>query len=953
MPDLSGSKRGRRHVGLLLLYLVLALGLSYPLILHISSHVPGSATWAFDEYTFVWNNWLFKESALNLSSPLHTDLIFFPLGIDLVLHTFNFFNAAVSLPLQMVMGLAAASNITLILGTVLSAYGTYLLTIYVLKRAGPCLRPISSSARAQSRWRHLAAVLAGIVYAFASNRAVYAALGHYDMATTQWLPFYALYLLRTLDLVVGDGADTNSPRSVLSGRVVQSCLLAGLFFTLSVLAEMIFGVFLGIFTLIVVATELPRHWSARRRTFLRSLVAVAAIGVCTGILWSPVLIPIAREFGSGQYALEGWGEAQKLSADLRGFVTPTALNPLTGQDWVGELRAVEEGGARFADINTVFLGFTTVVLALIGAWAARHRARLWSWTVVVFGLFSLGPLLQIAGRHEFDLDGIRATFPMPFALLHYIPVVQANRAPNRNSVLLMLGLAVLAGLGVYRVLAWVRSHMPSRWLRESRWSTVAVVGLGVLLAGGVIVEHLSVPAPLTDATVPEVYDQIAAEAGEFSVIQLPLGWRTSFGPIGSERTQIQYYQTVHGKPIIGGNIARAPDFKMEYFGRIPLFQAIADIELYREPDPELDDAARKQARELMLLYDVRYLVVFPPIEGRWPYQDTFDRTWSYARDILPIDSEPFFDQEGVRAYRVQQPELSLPMLVDLGTKPAQPYRGPGWHEDEVIFGETATWASGSGTELYFPLREQADHRLVLRIAPFAYPGSSGETLEVLINGGAVGGSFDLVEGWQEITVELPRDAGKLGLNRLGLQFSRSERPRDVLAGTTVIGTTGVNAPVDIEIDAAADHAYMSVLDGQGTKADASAGRRGYNVAVLDRRSGVVIDLKGFDTWANQYESERLVEYINQIPNGRIVLAATSGDAGMSLTGGAMEALASIGAVGDIRGLPGHAHAVVGVKGAQPGSALELVGEPGAWLRLGLNPDRRELAAAVDWFRIEQ
>ena len=28
--------------------------------------------------------------------------------------------------------------------------------------------------------------------------AVYAALGHYDMVTTQWLPFYALYLLKTL-----------------------------------------------------------------------------------------------------------------------------------------------------------------------------------------------------------------------------------------------------------------------------------------------------------------------------------------------------------------------------------------------------------------------------------------------------------------------------------------------------------------------------------------------------------------------------------------------------------------------------------------------------------------------------------------------------------------------------------------------------------------------------------
>jgi hypothetical protein len=38
-----------------------------------------------------------------------------------------------------------------------------------------------------------------VIYAFASNRAIYMALGHYDMATTQWLPFFALYLLRTIN----------------------------------------------------------------------------------------------------------------------------------------------------------------------------------------------------------------------------------------------------------------------------------------------------------------------------------------------------------------------------------------------------------------------------------------------------------------------------------------------------------------------------------------------------------------------------------------------------------------------------------------------------------------------------------------------------------------------------------------------------------------------------------
>ncbi len=84
--------------------------------------------------------------------------------------------------------------------------------------------------------------------------------------------------------------------------------------------------------------------------------------------------------------------------------------------------------------------------------------------------------MQINGRYRFDLDGLETTLPLPFVLLHYLPVIKANRAPNRNSVLLMLGLAVLAGYGVYW-LHWrlalsgqaqrrsVRRNCARRWLR--------------------------------------------------------------------------------------------------------------------------------------------------------------------------------------------------------------------------------------------------------------------------------------------------------------------------------------------------------------------------------------------------------------------------------------------------------------------------------------------------------
>ena len=101
-------------------------------------------------------------------------------------------------------------------------------------------------------------------------------------------------------------------------------------------------------------------------------------------------------------------------------------------------------------------------------------------------------------------------------------------------------------------------------------------------------------------------------------MQVPLGWRNSFGVLGPERTQLQYYQTAHGKPMLGGNISRAPDFKMDYFERIPFFKALTQIEFGGEVAPETLEAAQAQAAELMYLYNTEYVLLYPPIPAALP-----------------------------------------------------------------------------------------------------------------------------------------------------------------------------------------------------------------------------------------------------------------------------------------------------------------------------------------------
>jgi len=770
-------KRYRTHIVIVTLYTLLALGLTWPLVAHLATHIPGSAVWAFDESTFVWNVWWFKFSILNLGqSPLHTDYIFYPLGIDLVLYTFNFFHALVGLPLQMVLPLPLTSNLVLLFAYVMSGYGGYLLVLYLLSQS----QGTSRGREQRAVGARLPAFVAGAAYAFAASHMIYAALGHYDMVTAQWFPFYALFLLKTL----------REPG-------YRNPILAGAFAALALLAEMIFGVFLLFLTLILLLFELrvPR---------IALLPRLLVLGLTAALLWSPVMIPILRAFSRGDFALAGWGEGLKLSADLVGWFTPTALHPLFGaDDWPRHLRSVVEGNAPFLDVNTVFLGYGILGLAAVGALGAWKQARAWAWSAVAFALFTLGPLLQINGRFLFSLDNLLreqglaqdVTFPMPFALLHYIPIIRANRVPNRFSVVLSLSLAVLVGYGVSNLqspiangkwqmangkwqMANGKSQIANRKWQMTNWVT------GFLLLAVVLFDQVSVPLPLTDARVPAPYRVIAAEPGDFAVLQLPLGWRNSFGTWGAERTQLQYYQSLHHKRMLAGNISRAPDFKFEYFTRIPLFRALTETELYREVDAGTLARARAQAGELMTLYDVRYLIVHEPIPLRYPYADTMPAVRDLAFSLLPLDPEPVAGGDGATVYRVVPPPVPNPLRVDFGDWRSAPYRGEGWGDDEEVFATTANWAVGTQARVFFPVRGGGDRRLSMRIAPFAYPGAPPQTLTLSLNGRPLPGSFALSEGWQVIEATLPQSALRQGLNTLTLGFDHATPPSTALPGSS-------------------------------------------------------------------------------------------------------------------------------------------------------------------------
>lgn len=894
----------KKHSIIILLYFVATLVMTLPLALQFTDHVPGSETWAFDEYTFVWNFWWFKHAVFDLGvNPFHTNFIFYPIGSSLILYTFTLLNAILAVPIEFILGFPAAINSLLLFSFVASAYGTFLLTHYLLRHS-------TQFRDADPSLLTLASFVGGVVFAFTSSRFVYASLGHYNFVSSQYLPFYALFFIKTI-----------------RESSLKNAVLAGLFAGFAILTETTYAVFIALFSLLYLLFAIGAR-EITRRSWLR-LAAMTALAV---IIASPLLVPSFVELTSTGYSLPAWGHGEKLLVDLFGFATPTSLQ-FWNRNWVQELDAVRQATSRFVDVNTVFLGYATLGIAVVGAWVFRRSLSVWIASGVTFAILSFGPLLHINGQSVFDLDGIEATFPMPFLILHYIPFLKENRVPNRFGILVILSLAVLSAFAIL----WLMKKLEAK---SHRLAPLAAFSL-LLLA---LLEHSAIPLPLTDARVPEVYSQMARDPGDYAILSLPFGFRNSFTTLGAEDTRTQYYQSVHGKFLLSGNTSRNPPIQLDYFDRISLFHSLAQVELYNPIPPDVAARDKAEAAKLVSFFDIRYVVINAQTPNRLPYSDTRDAVMNYARQVLPL-GEKVYDSNGVIAYRVNQTPLPAKLQVNFGSDAAKLYQAEGWDRDEEIGGAQANWANRQSARILVPIRDVADYQLTLRALPFEYPNSPAQTIEILANDQSVFKS-EMKSGWENYSVTIPSRDLHSGVNDIVLRFAYAARARDVLPSTSAIGSTGVSSEVDIIVNSA-DLGSIKVKGREASKLG-----RGYNVVVLDSR-GNVGDARVFNTADEASASRSLADFVAKIPNGSIVAIASQEEIVGNLDDAAVQALRLIGAQVDARKNPNRSHAIIGVKGALPGSSLEQSNEGTSFVWVGHVPDDRTLAAAVSAFTIEK
>ncbi|NJN98171.1 MAG: hypothetical protein HC875_30840, partial [Anaerolineales bacterium] len=417
----------------LLAYFLLTLVMTWPTALHLTDGIPGDG---FDGWQNYWNMWWVKKALLELgTTPFFTDYLYPPNGASLLFHTLNIFNSFWTLPLQLNFGLAIAYNAVVLVSFTLAGYGGYLLALDTLTRlrfSGRGLRP--------------AAFVSGLVFTMSPFHLAHL-LGHMQVFSMIWPPFYVLWLVRTLHPLPVAGATPLSLRGRGVEGEVRNVAITCLFLILATLVDWYHTLYLLIFTGLALLWTFSVQRSTFKRFTLHPLLLVLLIGLGFALVLSPLLVPMMRAARSTPELQTGLEQSIALSADLLAFILPSEMHPLWGQ-WA---KTIAENFSSTLSERLIFAGFVPLALAAlaIGRSWRQQWVKFWGFITASFFILALGPYLHIGGKIV-TVGGW--PLPLPYLLLyHTVPFIGLTRSLSRYDLMVMLGLGVLAAIG----LAWL------------------------------------------------------------------------------------------------------------------------------------------------------------------------------------------------------------------------------------------------------------------------------------------------------------------------------------------------------------------------------------------------------------------------------------------------------------------------------------------------------------------
>ena len=577
-------------VGLTIIYLSIAIVFTWPLAKNISTHGFGVDE---DSPYHIWHNWWLKYSIFDLKqNPLYTNYIFYPQTVPLAFDANAFVFGALTIPIQLVTNnVIFASNIIFLLSFALSGLGMYWLANHY------CRSKIASA-------------MAGVIYAFAPYVFAQAIDGHINLTSIWIIPFYALAL---------ENLWKRSLEKGLKDKMVPTLvLLTGILISLQAYNDLTYTAFLMFFTTIYISIKVINNIVKRQtekkemREIVIPLVPLAMAGVLSLIIFLPALIPTLKAYQSGLTPDADLKTQAVWSADLISFIKPPDFLKFFGEKWQFTAKQGTVEATVFPGYAPLILTIAAVIL-LFRKRADQDKETLLTWLAVTiaFFIFSLGPWLKINNQAPgLTILGKSIHLYLPYALLHKVPIIGGTQEPARMNPYLMLGLAVISALMIEKLLTVYKSK---------KNSTLVTVFAGCL-ATFVLGERWPIDFPTTDLRAPKIYQQIAKDREDFSVLNLPIGFNSGqialgVTPIGS----LQFFQTIHLHPSFRGTVARLPISAFDYYRQLPLFKYL----LSPNDTPDSDDLNKELVKETFKKQlNIKYIVIHKDKYTKIPLGET-------------------------------------------------------------------------------------------------------------------------------------------------------------------------------------------------------------------------------------------------------------------------------------------------------------------------------------------
>jgi len=328
---------GYEHAAVLAGYMLLSIGMTWPLFQNFTSAITGSG----DAKHHLWMLWHTKEALLGRDAFFSTSLLYYPKGVTLLVNALGPLTGLFALPFW-TWGPEAANNGTILVSFCLTGYGMYLLA-RGLKFEPPVafftgVILLSAPIHLAALWGHLPKLFIGL-----PPLALLMLHFAFDLQRSKW---WALAFAITMLLILLHSGE----QFVFTAFAVGFFMLTNLF-----LVE-----------------------STRRQSVLQR---IALVSICSAVLTVPILWAILDAPSRSGIRVERNLESFNYQPDLIQFFVPGWPGRILGPIFANFLNPFSKAGIETA----VFLSWTGTLLCVFALLSGNKFARPW----LVFTILSL------------------------------------------------------------------------------------------------------------------------------------------------------------------------------------------------------------------------------------------------------------------------------------------------------------------------------------------------------------------------------------------------------------------------------------------------------------------------------------------------------------------------------------------------------------------------------------